>query len=85
MHAAGPTASGQLGLNFNRVRVPYQVAVDVISDGPPAGYPVFQTLMVGYRKAMTARQLQDVAAFVADYSGGYKTCASCTTPARTPK
>jgi Cytochrome c len=77
MHAAGPTAAGQLGLNFNRVHVPYQVAVAVISDGSPAAYPVVQTLMVGYRKAMTRSQLRDVAAFVSEYSGGYKTCPEC--------
>jgi mono/diheme cytochrome c family protein len=85
MHAAGPTASGQLGLNFNRVRVPYPVAVDVISGGSPGGYPLFPTLMVGYQKAMTAMQLRAVAAFVADYSGGYKTCADCTATERTTK
>jgi mono/diheme cytochrome c family protein len=77
MHAAGRTAVGQLGLNFNRVRVPYQVAVAVISDGSPAGYPLFPTLMVGYRKAMTTGQLRNLAAFVADYSGAYKTCEEC--------
>jgi hypothetical protein len=78
LHAAGPTAYGQLGMNFNRVHVPYQVAVAVITGGLPAGPPVFPTYMVGYRAAMTASQIRDLAAFVTRYSGGYKTCAVCT-------
>ena len=84
LHAAGPTAYGQLGMDFNRIHVPYPVAVAVITDGLPAGPPLFPTYMVGYWKAMTPRQIRDIAAFLAKYSGGYKACAECTTPLTAP-
>jgi mono/diheme cytochrome c family protein len=78
MHAAGPAAYGQLAMNFNRVHVPYVVAVAVISNGLPAGFPLYPTLMPEYGKVLTAGQIRDLAAFVSRYSGGYATCAPCT-------
>ena len=79
MKAAGPTAYGQLGMNFNRIHAPYAVAVATITNGLPAALPLYPTQMVGFGKVLSTSQIQDVAAFVAKYSGGYKTCTECTT------
>jgi mono/diheme cytochrome c family protein len=75
--AAGPTADGQVAMNFNRIHAPYQVAIAVITDGLPAGYPIFPTQMPHYGRVLTASQIRDLAAFIAKYSGGYKICAAC--------
>ncbi len=64
-------------MNFNRVHVPYRVAVAVIRNGLPAGSPIFATYMVGYAKVMTPSEIRDIAAFLTKYSGGYKRCAVC--------
>ena len=79
MKAAGPTAYGQLGMNFNHIHGPYVVDVAAITNGLPAALPLYPTQMVGFGKVLTTSQIQDVAAFVAKYSGGYKTCTECTT------
>lgn len=79
MRAAGPTAYGQIGMNFNHIHAPYQVAVAVLMNGLPAGYPIFPTQMPVYGRVLKANQIHDLAAFVAKYSGGYMTCAKCTT------
>jgi mono/diheme cytochrome c family protein len=78
LRAAGPTAYGQIGMNFNRIHAPYVVAVAVITNGLPAGYPFYPTQMPLYGKVLTSSQIRDLAAFVSKYSGGYKTCAACT-------
>ena len=43
--------------------------------------------MVGFGKVLTSTQIQDVASFIAKYSGGYKTCTECQgiTPERLPR
>ena len=46
--AAGPTADGQVAMNFNHIHAPYQVAIAVITDGLPAGNPIFPTQMPHY-------------------------------------
>ena len=79
MKAAGPTAYGQLGMNFNHIHAPYAVAVATITNGLPAALPLYPTQMVGFAKVLTTSQIQDVSAFVAKYSGGYKTCTECNT------
>jgi|GEM_PF-2822890 mono/diheme cytochrome c family protein len=79
MKAAGPMAYGQLGMNFNHIHAPYAVAVAAITNGLPAALPLYPTQMVGFGKVLTQSQIQDVAAFVAKYSGGYKTCSECAT------
>jgi mono/diheme cytochrome c family protein len=65
------------GVNFNRIRVPYQAAIAVVASGLPAAPPQYVTQMPPFRKVLTKAQIRDVAAFVAKYSGGYKTCTEC--------
>jgi mono/diheme cytochrome c family protein len=84
LRAAGPTAYGQLGMTFNRIHAPYVVAVAVITNGLPAGYPLYPTQMPVYGRVLTSSQIRDLAAFIAKYSGGYKTCAACTTTSTSP-
>ena len=77
MKAAGPAAYGQLGMNFNKINAPYPVAVATVTNGLPAALPLYPTQMVGFGKVLTTTQIQDVATFLAKYSGGYKTCTEC--------
>jgi mono/diheme cytochrome c family protein len=77
MKAAGPAAYGQLGMNFNKISAPYPVAVATVTNGLPAALPLYPTQMVGFGKVLTTTQIQDVATFLAKYSGGYKTCTEC--------
>jgi len=66
-----------VGVNFNKVRVSYQGAIAAITYGLPAALPLYVTQMPPFRNVLTKRQIQDVAAFVATYSGGYRTCTEC--------
>jgi mono/diheme cytochrome c family protein len=77
MKAAGPTAYGQLGMNFNKIHADYATAVATVTNGLPAALPLYPTQMVGFSKVLTTTQIQDVSAFVSKYSGGYKTCTEC--------
>jgi mono/diheme cytochrome c family protein len=88
MKAAGPNAyrgynvcdgdtACNVGVNFNKVRVPYQVAISVVASGLPAALPVYPTQMPSFKKVLSKAQIRDVAAFLAKYSGGYKTCSEC--------
>jgi mono/diheme cytochrome c family protein len=77
MKAAGPAAYGQLGMNFNKIYAPYPVAAATVTNGLPAALPLYPTQMVGFGKVLTSTQIQDVATFIAKYSGGYKTCTEC--------
>jgi mono/diheme cytochrome c family protein len=88
MKAAGPASyrgynvcngdtACNAGVNFNKTHVPYQVAIAVVASGLPAALPLYTTQMPSFRKVLTKTQIRDVAAFVAKYSGGYKTCAEC--------
>ena len=88
MKAAGPASyrgynvcdgdtACNVGVNFNKTHVPYQVAIAVIASGLPAALPLYPTQMPPFRKVLTKAQIRDVAAFLAKYSGGYKTCAEC--------
>ena len=88
MKAAGPAAyrgynvcngdtACSVGVNFNKIHVPYQAAIAVIASGVPAALPLYPTQMPPFRKVLTKTQLRDVAAFLAKYSGGYKTCTEC--------
>ncbi len=79
MKAAGPAAYGQLGMNFNKIHATTAIAVATVTNGLPAALPLYPTQMVGFGKVLTATQIQDVAAFLNEYSGGYKTCSDCTT------
>jgi mono/diheme cytochrome c family protein len=72
----GDTACS-LGMNFNRIHAPYQVAVATVTNGLPAALPLYPTQMVGFGKVLSKDQIQDVSSFVAKYSGGYKTCTEC--------
>lgn len=88
MKAAGPASyqgynvcngdtACNVGVNFNKIHVPDQVAVAVVNSGLPAALPLYPTQMPPFRKVLTKTQIRDVAAFVAKYSGGYKTCTEC--------
>ena len=88
MKAAGPASyrgynvcngdtACNLGMNFNKIHAPYAVAVATVTNGLPAALPLYPTQMVGFGKVLTSTQIQDVATFVAKYSGGYKTCTEC--------
>ena len=77
MKAAGPAAYGRLGMNFNHIHAPYVVAVATVTNGLPAALPLYPTQMVGFGKVLTTTQIQDVAAFISKYSGGYLTCSEC--------
>jgi mono/diheme cytochrome c family protein len=77
MKAAGPAAYGKLGMNFNHIHAPYVVAVATVTNGLPAALPLYPTQMVGFGKVLTTTQIQDVAAFLSKYSGGYETCSEC--------
>ena len=88
MKAAGPASyrgynvcngdtACNLGMNFNKIHAPYQVAVATVTNGLPAALPLYPTQMVGFGKVLTQTQIQDVASFVATDSGGYKTCTEC--------
>jgi len=76
LKAAGP-ASYNVGPNFNKIHVPYQVAIAVVASGLPAALPLYATEMPPFRNVLTKTQIRDVAAFLAKYSGGYKTCTEC--------
>ena len=88
MKAAGPAAYRgynvcggnsycNLGMNFNKIHAPFQVAVATVTNGLPAALPLYPTQMVGFGKVLTSTQINDVASFVSKYSGGYKTCTEC--------
>ena len=51
--------------------------VATVTNGLPAALPLYPTQMVGFGKVLTTTQIQDVATFLAKYSGGYKTCTEC--------
>jgi len=88
MKAAGPTSyrgfnlcngdtACSVGVNFNKIHVSYQAAVAVVASGLPAALPLYPTQMPSFRNVLTKTQIRDVAAFLARYSGGYKTCTEC--------
>jgi len=97
MKAAGPASyrgynvcngdtACSLGVNFNKVQIPYAAALPVVKSGLPAALPLYPTQMVGFGKVLTPTQIEDVATFIAKYAGGYKTCTECQgiTPAGFP-
>ena len=88
MKAAGPASyrgynvcngdtACNVGVNFNKIHVPYQVSIAVVTSGLPEALPLYATQMPPFRKVLTKTQIRDVAAFLAKYSGGYKTCTEC--------
>jgi mono/diheme cytochrome c family protein len=88
MKAAGPASyrgynvcdgdtACSAGVNFNKTHVPYQASIAVVASGLAAAPPRYPTQMPPFRKVLTEAQIRDVAAFVAKYSGGYKTCTGC--------
>ena len=88
MKAAGPASyrgynvcngdtSCNVGVNFNKVHVRFQDAIAVVTSGLPAALPLYPTQMPPFRNVLTKTQIRDVAAFLAKYSGGYKTCTEC--------
>lgn len=72
----GDTACN-VGVNFNKVHVPYKAVISVVASGLPAALPLYPTQMPSFRDVLTKAQIRDLAAFLAKYSGGYKTCAEC--------
>ncbi len=98
MKAAGPASyrgynvcngdtACTVGVNFNKIHVPYQAAVAVVASGLPAALPLYPTQMPSFRNVLTKTQIRDVAAFLAKYSGRYKTCSECKgiTPSGFPR
>ena len=88
MKAAGPASypgynvcngdtACSVGVNFNKIRASYQTVIAAVTDGLPAAPPLYPTQMPPFRRVLTKAQIRDVAAFVAKYSGGYKTCTEC--------
>ena len=88
MKAAGPNSyhgynvcdgdtACNVGVNFNKVHVQYQVANAVVASGLPAALPLYPTQMPPFKRVLSKTQIRDVAAFLAKYSGGYKTCTEC--------
>ena len=88
MKAAGPASyrgynvcngdtACNVGVNLNKIHVPYQVAIAVVASGLPAALPLYPTQMPPFRGVLTKTQIRDVAAFLAKYSGGYTTCTEC--------
>jgi hypothetical protein len=88
MKAAGPNSyhgynvcdgdtACSVGVNFNKVHVPYQVAIAVVASGLPAALPLYPTQMPPFKRVLSKTQIRDVASFLAKYSGGYKTCTEC--------
>lgn len=97
MKAAGPASyrgynvcngdtACNLGMNFNKIHAPFTVAVAAVKNGLPAALPLYPTQMTPFGKVLTTTQINDVAAFIDKYSGGYKTCTECQgiTPAGFP-
>jgi Cytochrome C oxidase, cbb3-type, subunit III len=97
MKAAGPTSyrgynvcdgdtACNVGVNFNKVHVSYQAAIAVVASGLPAALPLYPTQMPPFKRVLSRTQIRDVAAFLAKYSGGYKTCTECRgiTPSGVP-
>ena len=88
MKAAGPASyrgynvcngdtACNVGVNFNKIHVSYRAAVAVVTSGLPAALPLYSTQMPAFRNVLAKTQIRDVAAFLAKYSGGYKTCTEC--------
>jgi mono/diheme cytochrome c family protein len=77
LKAGGPAAYGQLGVNLNKNKAPYAVAVQAVTNGLPAALPLYPTEMVPFKNVLTTQQIQDVATFIATYSGTRKTCTEC--------
>ena len=88
MKAAGPASyrgynvcngdtACSLGINFNKIPALYQAAIAAVTNGLPAAPPLYPTQMPSFRKVLTKTQIQDVAAFLDKYSGGYRTCTEC--------
>jgi mono/diheme cytochrome c family protein len=66
-----------VGVDFNKVHAQYQAVIAAVTYGLPAALPLYVTQMPPFRNVLTKKQIQDVAAFVAKYSGGDKTCTEC--------
>jgi mono/diheme cytochrome c family protein len=88
MKAAGPASyrgynvcngdtACSVGVNFNKIHVPYQAVIAVVASGLPAALPLYLTQMPPFRNVLTRTQIRDVAAFLAKYSGRYATCTEC--------
>jgi hypothetical protein len=88
MKAAGPASyrgdnvcngdtACSVGVDFDKIHVTYQAAIAVVASGLPAALPLYPTQMPPFRRVLTKRQIRDVGAFLARYSGGYKTCTEC--------
>jgi len=77
LKAGGPMAYGQLGVNLTKTKAPYPVAVAAVTNGLPAALPLYPTEMVPFKNVLTTKQIQDVATFIATYSGTRKNCDVC--------
>jgi len=77
LKAGGTAAYGKLGMNFDKIHAPYAAGVATVTNGLPAALPLYPTSMVPFGKVLTTTQIDQVAEFIATYSGGYAQCAPC--------
>jgi mono/diheme cytochrome c family protein len=89
MKAAGPASyrgsnnvcnddtACKVGVDFNKIHASYQLAIAAVTYGLPAAPPLYLTQMPPFQNVLTQAQIRDVAAFLAKYSGGHKTCIEC--------
>jgi mono/diheme cytochrome c family protein len=65
MKAAGYAVShGILGPNLDKLHAPYAVIKATVENGLPAALPLYPTQMVGFKNVLTAKQIEDVSAYV---------------------
>jgi mono/diheme cytochrome c family protein len=79
MKAAGYDVShGNLGPNLDKLHAPYAVVKATVENGLPAALPLYPTQMVGFKNVLTAKQIEDVSAYV--YAGTHGLIKKTTTP-----
>ena len=78
MRAAGYAVShGILGPNLDKLHAPYVVIKATVENGLPAALPLYPTQMVSFKNVLTAKQIEDVSAYV--YAGTHGLIKAPTT------
>ena len=78
MRAAGYAVShGNLGPNLDKLHAPYAVIKATVENGLPAALPLYPTQMVGFKNVLTAKEIEDVSAYV--YAGTHGQIKAPTT------
>jgi mono/diheme cytochrome c family protein len=73
LKAAGPAAHGILADLLQKTKFPYALVVAQVTNGISQR----EEYMPGYKAILTKKQIQDVSAFVAKYSGTKRKCTEC--------